>query len=194
MSRHLDALLDDLDDLDRSGGEVTVGGVIDKVGARGHGVTLLVPGLVGVTPLGGIPGVPTIIGLVVALLSIQLLIGRSALWLPGVLSRRGVASGRVSDAVARLRKPASWIDRIFGRRLEALTGTAAERVAAALCLVFACLLPPLEVVPFAALIPFAAIALLGLALTLQDGILMLVAFAASGAALYGIWIALPWVG
>lgn len=194
MSRDLTSLLDDLVELDRSGGRVSIDDVIERIGSRGQGVTLLLPGLVGATPIGGLPGVPTIIGVLVALLSVQFLLGRSRLWLPDLIGRRSVDDGRLADAAERIRGPARWIDRHFGQRLEVLTGPAAERAAAALCLVFACLLPPLEVVPFAALIPFGAIALLGLALTLRDGILMLLAFAASAVALWGIWSAMPWVG
>ncbi len=194
MSQDLTAILDDLDDLASKEDAVSFDNVLDRVGSRGQGVTLLVPGLVGATPIGGIPGVPTVIGVLVAVLSIQFLLGRSQLWLPDMIGRRSISDHRLSDAVSRLRGPGRWIDRHFGRRLEALTGAAAERAAALLCLLFACLLPPLEVVPFAALIPFAAIALLGLALTLKDGVLMLIAFAGSAAALYGIWVALPWTG
>ncbi len=190
MSHDLSDTLDDLDDLAQAEDRVSVSDVIEHVGRRGQGVTLLVPGLVGVTPLGGVPFVPTIIGALVALLAVQVVIGRAHLWLPGILGERSVADDRLSGAVARLRRPAGWIDRYFGRRLESLTGPVAERAAAALCVVFACLLPPLEVVPFAALLPFAAIALLGLALTLRDGILMLIAFGVSGAALWGVWSAL----
>lgn len=194
MAQDLTSILSELDDLAGSERTVSIDDVLDRVGSRGQGVTLLLPGLVGATPIGAIPGVPTLIGILVALMSVQILIGRSRIWLPKVLGRRSIGQGRLKEAVSRLRRPARWIDRHFGRRLESLTGTAAERAAAALCLVFACLLPPLEVVPFAALIPFAAIALLGLALTLRDGLLMLVAFLGSAAALYGIWVALPWTG
>lgn len=194
MSQDLDAILDDLDNLSSRERAVSFDDVLDRVGSRGQGVTLLVPGLVGATPIGGIPGVPTVIGVLVALLSIQFLLGRSQLWVPDVIGRRSVSNDRLSDAVSRLRGPAGWIDRHFGHRLEALTGAVAERAAALLCLAFACLLPPLEIVPFAALIPFAAIALLGLALTLRDGALMLAAFAGSAAALYGIWMVMPWTG
>ncbi len=194
MSHDLQAILDDLDDLAGAERTVSIDDVLGRVGSRGQGVTLLLPGLVGVTPIGGIPGVPTLLGVLVALLSVQYLLGRDRPWIPGALGRRSVRDSRITGAVDRLRRPCRWIDRHFGHRLEALTGAAAERAAALLCLVFACLLPPLEVVPFAALLPFAAIALLGLALTLKDGLLMLLAFACSAAALWGIYVALPWTG
>ncbi len=194
MSQDLRAVLDDLDDLAGTEEKVSIDDVLDRVGSRGQGVTLLLPGLVGVTPIGGIPGVPTLLGVLVALLSVQYLVGRDRPWIPSILGRRSVRETRISASVERLRRPARWIDRHFGQRLEALTGTTAESVAALLCLAFACLLPPLEVVPFAALIPFAAIALLGLALTMKDGLLMLLAFTGSATALWGIYSVLPWVG
>ena len=47
---------------------------------------------------------------------------------------------------------------------------------------FACTVPPLELVPFASSAPMIAIAAFGLAITVRDGVLMLVALCLAGAA------------
>ena len=193
MSNDLTDILDDLDDLAGSEDEVSLGDVVDKIGQRGEGAFLALPGLVGATPIGGIPGVPTLLGVFVVLISAQFLIGKKGLWLPDMLKRRSVEDERITKSTKRLRGPAKWIDGHFGSRLQSLTGTPAKKIAALLALIFGCLLPPLEVVPFAALIPFAVIALLGLALALSDGLLMLIAFLASAAGLWGIWAVQPFV-
>lgn len=191
MSQDLTAILDELADLARGEDDVSIDDVLGRIGPRGHGATLLLPGLLGITPIGAIPGVPTLLGVLVALLSLQVVIGRDRPWVPGLLGRRAVTDERLEAAVRRLRGPARWIDARFGRRLPAFTGSLVVRAAALHCLALACLLPPLEVVPFGALVPFGAIALLGLALTLLDGVLMLAAFAAGLAALWGVWVLLP---
>ena len=191
MSDKLNDVLDDLAELAENEGEVSVKDVIEKVGSRGQGVFLMVPGLIGMTPLGGIPGVPTILGILVIVLGAQVLMGRQKVWVPDMVGNRSVSDDRLGRAVSKTRKPARWIDRHFGQRLESLTGTTAVRVAAALCVLFGLLMPPLEIVPFAALIPFTAVTLLGLSLTLRDGVLMAIAFTASIAALYGTWTFLP---
>ncbi|TDL81321.1 exopolysaccharide biosynthesis protein [Palleronia sediminis] len=191
MAQDISDILDDLDELAGQESEVSLGDVVERIGPRGPGVMLFLPGALGATPVGGIPGMPSVIGLFVAMLSVQILIGRNHLWLPGFLRRRSVGDDRLRGSVARLRKPAGWIDRHFGQRLEWAAGEVARRVVAGICLVLAATLPPLEVVPFAALAPFAAIGLNGLALTLRDGLLTLAGVAASLAALWSIWAVLP---
>ena len=191
MANDLNDILDDLDALADDESDVSLGDVLEKIGPRGRGVILLVPGFIGVSPVGAIPLVPTVLGVFTLLVAVQVLMGRDYPWLPGMLRDRAVKDEKLKDAVAKARGPAQWIDRHFGSRLEALTKRPAEMVAALLCVAFACVLPPLEIVPFAALVPFGAIALLGLALSLKDGVLMLVAFAASAAALYAVWMFLP---
>ena len=191
MTNDVTDILDDLDDLSSSEDEVSLGDVVKKVGQRGQGAFLAIPGLIGMTPVGGIPGVPTLFGVTVAIVALQMVAGRKGLWLPDMIERRSVGQDKLGNAVDKMRKPARWIDRHFGQRLQWATGRAATRVAALFALAFACLLPPLEVVPFAALIPFTAIALLGLSLTMRDGILMLISFAASAVAFWQVWLFLP---
>lgn len=57
------------------------------------------------------------------------------------------------------------------------------RVAAAAILVLTLAIPPLELLPLATTAPMAAIAAFGMALLVKDGLLMIVAFVAAGAAL-----------
>ena len=187
MTTDVNDILDDLNALADDESDVSLGDVIDKIGPRGSGALLLMPGLMGITPVGAIPGVPTVLGLFTIVIAVQILFGRDRLWLPGVLRNRAVEDDKLAEAVGKLRGPADWIDRHFGNRLAALTSAPARIGAALACIALGAILPPLEVVPFAALIPFAAITLLGLALTLRDGLLMAVAFAASGGALYAAW-------
>ena len=63
----------------------------------------------------------------------------------------------------------------------------AHTVAAAVVVGLCLLVPPSELIPFAAIVPMAAIALLGLALTVRDGVVMLLGFLCAAAALYALW-------
>jgi len=184
-------ILDDLENLADDESDVSVRDVQNKIGHRGAGVFLLVPGLLGMSPLGGIPTVPTLMALVTAVAAIQIAIGKSNLWLPSVLADRAVDDDRLKRAVSKGRGPARWLDRHFGKRLESLTGEVMVRVAAAICIALAATCPPLEVVPFAALIPLAGIALFGLAITLRDGAAMLVALIYAAGALTAAWMLMP---
>lgn len=191
MSGEMTSILDDLDALSRSEDDVSVGDVLDRTGHRSAGALLLVPGLIGLSPLGGIPTVPTLMALIVLILAVQVVIGQRNMWLPRRLRRRAVNDDRLSRAVDRMRPPARWIDRHFGHRLATLAAEPAIRAAALTCCVLALTAPALEIVPFAAAIPMGAIALLGIAITLRDGLLMALAFAASLGALWGAWRLFP---
>ena len=158
MATNVNDILNDLCALADDESDVSLGDVIEKIGPRGKGALLLMPGLMGVTPVGAIPGVPTVLGLFTVVIAVQLLLGRDHLWLPGFLRSRAVDDDDLSEAVGKLRGPADWVDRYFGNRLGALTAAPSRVAAALLSIVLGAILPPLEAVPFAALNPCAAIA------------------------------------
>ncbi|CAM4189213.1 exopolysaccharide biosynthesis protein [Palleronia rufa] len=193
MSGRVTDILDELDDLAKSGDEVSVGDVMDKVGHRSSGVFLLVPGLIGASPLGGIPTLPSLMAAIVLIFAVQTAIGRKRIWMPAAIRERAVREERLSGAVDRMRGPGRFLDRHFGHRLSALTSRPAMRVAALAVIGLALTVPALEFVPFAAAIPMLAIALFGIAITLGDGILMAIAMVAASAALWGAWRITPFI-
>ncbi|SLN60453.1 Exopolysaccharide synthesis, ExoD [Roseivivax jejudonensis] len=179
----LDRLSDRIDEGTRR--HVPLGDVLDAIGERGFGPVFLALALLVISPFGGIPTVPTLMAAVMAMVAAQMLSGRRRLWLPRALSTRQVRGDHLARGVGWMRPAARWMDRRFGRRLVPLTSDAARR-AAALAIIALCLVvPPLEVVPFAAVLPMSAIALFGLAITMRDGVVMVLAFIASAAGLIG---------
>src|SRR5688500_2327578 len=76
---------------DRAGpGRVSVSGVMGIIGDRSFGPLLLVPGLVGLSPIGAIPGVPGVMAVIVMIVAAQILIGMDHAWLPDGLARRSI--------------------------------------------------------------------------------------------------------
>lgn len=175
-------ILDQLDQLASEEDRVTLGDAIEAFGNRSYGPFLLVPALIEVSPIGGIPGLPTVLAAIIALFAVQMLFGREHLWLPGFLRRRGAEADKVKKAARKLRGVARWADRWFHGRLPILTSGPFVRVAAALCILLAATVPPLELLPFASTAPMAAIAAFGLALLVRDGVLMIVATVLAGVA------------
>lgn len=171
----LGEILDEFDALAQSHGRVAVADLVDAVGPRSYGPFLLVPALIEISPLGGIPGVPTALAVVVVLFAAQMLSGRKRLWMPGWVARRDVAAGKMKRLVAGARPMATRLDRWFHGRLRWLTSGLGMRLAALACIALACMVPPLELFPFASSVPMGAIALIGLALLVRDGALMIVA-------------------
>ena len=70
---------------------------------------ILVPALILITPISGIPGLPTLGAVLMILVTVQKLMGRNHLWLPGWLTRRNVAGERLRNSVDWLRTPARWV-------------------------------------------------------------------------------------
>ncbi len=168
-------ILDRFEELAEQESRVAVADMVDAVGTRSYGPFLIVPALIELSPIGGVPGVPTALAALVALFAVQMLLGRRRLWMPGWVARRGLAAPRLTRLVAAVRPMAERVDRWFHGRLRALTSGVGVRVAALVCIALAMLVPPLELFPFASSAPMGAIALIGLALLVRDGALMVLA-------------------
>jgi hypothetical protein len=177
-------ILDMLEEAGGSNDKVSVGDVVEKFGSRSYAPLLIVPALLGASPVGSIPGVPTFLAIIIFLFAVQMVFGRSHLWLPGVIEKRAIKGERVEKAAEKLRRPAKWIDAVFSERLRPLAGKVAARDASIVVVLLCVAIPPLELVPFAALLPMAAIAAFGIALLVRDGLIMLLAFLGSGAVAY----------
>ncbi|WP_274425545.1 exopolysaccharide biosynthesis protein [Chelativorans sp. YIM 93263] len=182
----LGQLLDRLAEADGSGGNVSVDNLLDEVGHRSFGPLLLVLALVAFTPLGGIPGIPTVLAGTTILIAAQLVIGRNRFWIPGFVVRRSIDQGKLKTTIGYVRPVARFVDKLINPRLSWLTRPPFLRPAAAICIIVALTIPPLEVVPFGGTISWAAIAAFGLALIAHDGVLTLIAAAFAGGAAYVI--------
>ena len=166
-------VLGELDELAANHDEVRVADVLDDFGARSFGPFIMIPAVLEITPVGGILGVPTVFALFIALIAVQLLIGRDHVWMPQFVQRRAVGSKKLHKAVGKLKGMANFLDRHSKGRLEGLTKGTAIKLVAAVIIALCCTVPPLEFLPFASTIPMLAIAVLGLALTVRDGALLL---------------------
>lgn len=182
-------LLDHLQEADDDEGRVSLGAIMETIGSRSFGPLLLLAGLVTLAPIiGPIPGVPTVMGMLVLLTAGQLLVGREQFWLPGWVMRRSVDKQKLDKAIDWMRNPASWFDRITGPRLVYLTQGMAVHVVAGICILLSLMLPVMEFVPFSALSVGLALAAFGLALIARDGILMIIAgVACAGGAWVLVW-------
>lgn len=185
----IEDVLEGIEDLGEHRDKVRVGDALDEFGRRSFGPILLLLPLIELTPIGGIPGVPTFLAVMIALIAGQLLLGRDHVWLPRFIERRAVNGGKLARAAHHLDGAAAAIDRWFKGRLKWLTKGVWPRAAAAVIIALCCLVPPLELVPFASSAPMLAIAAFGLALMVRDGLLMLAAFTLSLGAV-GVVIAL----
>jgi hypothetical protein len=177
---------DVLDRLDEAGdGErVSVADIVAELGDRSFAPLLLVPALLMVSPISSIPGTPTMSGAVIALIVVQMILGREAVWLPRFLRDRSLPAHRLDQAVAWLRRPAGWLERIIRPRLGWLTRRPFSYVVLATCFAITLVMPVMELLPAFASIAAFAISLFAIGLLARDGVFVLVGFAvvAAGAA------------
>ena len=165
-------------DKDKGRDAVTLGALIDEIGTRSFGPLLLLAGLVTVMPVvGDIPGVPTVMALLVLLVAGQLLVGRDHFWLPRWVLARRMRRDRLLRALGWLRRPARWVDRLLRPRLAWLVRGPGQYAIAVACVVIALAMPPMEFVPFSANAAGAVLLAFGLALIARDGVFALVAYA-----------------
>lgn len=161
--------------------KVSIDSIMDMIGRRSFGPLLLLAGLIILAPvIGDIPGVPSIMGMFIFLVAIQLLIGQEHFWLPNWLLQRAVPADKLIKAVEWLRKPAHYIDKLIRPRLPLFVNGIAKYLIAVVCILIALMLPFMEVIPFSANVGGLALVAFGLALIARDGLLALFSFILTG--------------
>jgi hypothetical protein len=174
---NLEQLLDRTGEAAEGEDQVSLDAILTEVGRRSFGPLLLLAGLITLAPvIGDIPGVPTIMGLIVFLVAAQLLVGREILWMPQWLLKRSVKREKLGDVQKWLRPPAKFLDRFLRPRLALFIEGSAVRIIALFCVAIAIAMPAMEVVPFSANAAGAGLTAFGLSLTAHDGLFALIAF------------------
>lgn len=193
MQKEEGALTDITAELEESasesgGDEVEAGHLIDALDHRGYGPALAVLPLIEISPLGGIPGFPTILALTLAAITVRLLMGYEHFWAPNWLRRRTLKSDRVIRSVEWLKPVSLRIDAKLHERLSRFAGSTGRRAACIVILFLLLTIPPLELVPFATTGPMIVISIFGLGLLYRDGLLMLLGFVGAAIAVAGgLW-------
>ncbi len=174
-------LLQLLANIHDDGTPVRLGAVLDLVGRRSFGPMLLLAGLIILAPLiGDIPGVPTLIGIFVFLIALQLMLGREHFWLPAFLLERQIQRQTVHKAVVWMMPTARFMDRFLRPRLTFLVNRGARYGVAILAMLVSVLMPLMEFIPFSANAAGLTLTVFGLALIARDGLLALIAFVLTG--------------
>ncbi len=154
---------------------VSVGDLIEAVGHRSLLPLVLVPALLAATPLSGIPGLSAICGIIIALVSFQMLLSVQKVRLPGFIKRRSVKGKSLKEALEKSSPVIDWIDRHTRHRLTGLFHRPMIWVPRVLCLLSGLAMPFLEVIPFSASTVAIGVVCLTLSLLTCDGLLFLLA-------------------
>lgn len=162
---------------------LAVGEVVDLFGRRAFGALMFVFSIPNLLPLP--PGSSTLLGAPLLLLSPQVALGISTLWLPRIIDDRKVTGASLHAAFNRLLPWVERIERVSRPRLTFMFGPAGDRIIGVICtlLSFVLILP----IPLGNLLPALTIGVLGFSLFQRDGVFALLGYAlaaVSGAVLF----------
>lgn len=163
-------------------------GIDDLVQAIGHASftpVLLIPAFAVATPLSGIPMFSALMGILIFLVSLQMLLRRDRLWLPKWILNRKTNSARVRLVFERLRPALAWLDAHTYSRLTAFVHRPLVFIPQMLCVLSGLVMPFLEFVPFSSSLVGGAVALLAFGMLALDGLFVML-----GQALYmgPVWL------
>jgi hypothetical protein len=169
------------------GDSVSLGQVIDALGAGGTGVLLL---LVGAVTL--VPGIAPVFGFVLGAVALGLVTGRDAIQLPEFLRTKRIERARLDDGLRKLFPRLDWLESHLPRAREGALSMVTIRLAGAAALVNAVLvvLP----IPFGNTAPAVASLILALGLIASNARTVLAGAGATVAALAidAAFVAIAW--
>jgi hypothetical protein len=167
------------------GERVTVGQILDTLDARAFGLATLIFSIPSIIPMP--PGVPTVVGIALLIVSTQMVFGRQELWLPGFLTRRSFSRPAMVSAMEKFAPRIEAIEKIASPRLMFLTGRIGT-ILIGLVVMFMAVVLILPLPPGGNFPPALACFVLGMGLAERDGVIVLVGLLASIAATAAVWV------
>ncbi len=164
---------------------VSLGEILDRLDTRAFGLIILFFSLPSIVPMP--PGVPTLVGVALLIVSLQMVAFRVELWLPKVLTKQSLPRDALLGALTRVRPAFSAVERIARPRLLILTGRVGAFVIGVIVLVMAVILI-LPLPPGGNFPPALACAVLGIGLAERDGVIVLLGLATTAAATIAVWV------
>ncbi len=159
-------------------GRVTLGAVLNAWGDRSYGPLFILLGFVAGTPLAIVPGAAAIVGLIIALVGVQMAAGLAHPWLPKIALKQSVSEEKLKAMRGKMDKPLRFLDGLITERLTFAAGGAMRRAAAIFVTGLGLLMVPLDAIPMLVAAPAWTVVLFGVAIIARDGLVMLLAFAA----------------
>ncbi len=185
-NRPVGRIIDELDDVVGSGNP-RLRDLVEGFGRSSFLPVMVVPALLVVSPLSGIPLFSSACGLTIAFIAAQMLWpGRDHLWLPNFLMDRPIDEDKARKALPKIRKAGRWLDRHATGHGRQLMRRPVRIALEALCLLCGVAMPFLEVVPFSSSILGFAVLMFSTALLTRDAM-----FAGAGLLTVGAAVFVP---
>lgn len=160
-------------------GRVNLAALLDAWGDCSYGPLFIALGFFAGTPLSIFPGMSAATGVVIAIVALQMIFGLAHIWLPNAVLRQSIALKSLTEARDKSMRQLQIIDRLITKRWAWATTGPMRRAAAITVLLLSLIMILFDAVPFIVAAPSWGVVLFGLAITARDGLIMLVAMAAS---------------
>ncbi|MCC6682456.1 MAG: exopolysaccharide biosynthesis protein [Phycisphaeraceae bacterium] len=190
-AKNLVGIIDELDAATTGRDCISVEMVMDAFENRLFGPLMILPGLILISPLGGIPFLPAVVALFILLIAAQSLFRRKP-WVPAWIAQRHMRRDKLVKAINKLKPAARWIDKLLRPRMRFLVNGAMKPTLEVAACTMALLVFPLAPIPFAVQLPAWNLVLIGLARIADDGLVAAFALGVSGVTIgLSIWAMLP---
>ena len=162
--------------LDRAeGARVSIGWLMEQLGRRSFGLTLLVMAVIGF-----LPGASAIVGLLVAWPAVQMVLGHDVAVLPRLVARKQIGVDRLARVIRIVAPRLAWVERLVRPRWPTPFQTTKRLTGIVMLLLGLSMISP---VPFSQVVPALVVMLLALAYLEEDGFALLIALIAALASL-----------
>lgn len=176
---NLSEIIEQITQVGQGNKEITAGDLIEHFENRGFGPLLVFPALIAILPTGGIPGVPTVCGILICFISIQLAIGKQSPWLPKKFKQLSIKQVSLEKNANKALPVTQKIDKVFRPRFQIFQSQQVKQWIALSCAACGLIMIPLELLPFAVAIPASAILSTAIGLATEDGLFILLGLAMS---------------
>lgn len=184
------SLIDRIKD-NTEGDDVSVDQLVEAVGRRTFGPLFIVTSLIAILPTGMIPGMSILTGTIMLILSTQLLFGSSRVWMPDFIGKRTMPREKLVSSLDKMRPRAERISRYIGPRMSFFLHPPFLQMVAVAGILVSLSMYPLAVVPFGAFPAGLSLLVIGLGLSVRDGLLIAVGIAVGAIGLAVAYTALP---
>ena len=141
----------------------------DVMEKRGFGPMLALPSFIACTPIGAIPGIPSLAGGTILLIALQILLGRRHPWLPQRVKQLNCDADQLRYIVEKVKPYAVRVDRFLVPRCFFMRQPVFRSFIALCCAGCGLVMIPLELIPFMGLIPVFAVLIMAIGMATDDG-------------------------
>lgn len=161
-------LLEEIISTPNATGVLTIGQVTKMLGGRAFALVILLFALPNSIPIPGIPGFSTITGLPITFIALQMVLGRSSIWLPGKLAYKQFSQEGLAKYIRKAMPYIVKLERYLCPRWGVVCSPLAERLIGLLFVVLSLIiaLP----IPGGNFLPGLAMSLIALGLLERDGL------------------------